>query len=131
MSKIFYWVMGAMLVALGALTLLYGYEKHAATKAKADMAVYQEAATTLSEQLETAHKSFRFDLDAINSVHETKGQIEKRTTEVKEKVDAVAKKVKAGELSSDAADAAYLDSMWETYCQRQDHPSCASRRDSR
>jgi len=131
MSKIFYWVIGAMFIALGALSLLYGYEKHSAAKAKADMAVYQEAATTLSDQLETAHKSFRFDLDTINSVHETKGQIEKRTTEVKEKVDAVAKKVKAGQISSDAADAAYLDSMWETYCQRQSDPACSSRGDSR
>jgi len=121
------YILGVLLLAIGILATMYTVEKHMATKAKADVAVYKEAASTLSDQLTTAHASFRFDLDAIEGAQKSKDQIQTRVVEVKEKVDAVSKKVKAGQISSTVADNAYLDSMWETYCQGQSDPSCSSR----
>lgn len=127
MNKITMWALGVCLLAIGILSIMYTVEKHTASKAKVDVAVYKEAATTLSDQLTTAHASFRFDLDAIEGAQKSKDQVQKRVVEVKEKVDAVSKKVKAGQISSNVADAAYLDSMWETYCERSSDPTCTKR----
>ncbi len=130
MSKLTMYILGAFLLAIGVLLTMYTVEKHSAAKAKADVAVYKEAASDLSGQLTTAHQSFRFDMDAVENANKNHDQIQTRVTEVKEKVDAVSKKVKAGQISSSDADSAYLDSMWETYCQRQSDPACTSRQSS-
>lgn len=131
MSKLTMYIIGVFLILLGILSIGYGWERHSAIKAKADMAVYKEAASELSGQLTTAHESFRFDMDAVSNSQKQHEQIQTRVTEVKEKVDAVSKKVKAGQISTVDADSAYLDSMWETYCQRQSDPACTSRTSSR
>lgn len=131
MSKIVSYMAGLAVIAIVTLSLLYSCERHTATKAVAEAQVATKAAQTLSQNLTEAHASYRVDLDAIQKAQSQKDILVSGATKVKEKVDAVAAKVEAGQLSDDAADDAYVDSMWEAYCQGSNDLACASRHPSK
>lgn len=126
MSKLFSWAIPALLVVIGLLVLLYGFERHSAVKARAEATVATQAAQTISQQLTEAHESFRVDLDAISKAEKAKSVILTNATKAKEKVDDVAAKVEANQLTPDASDAAYYNVMWEVYCQGSPDPACAT-----
>lgn len=127
MSKLTDYAFGVCLLGITILGILYSYERHSSVKAKAEAAKAVETAQSLSQELTEAHASFRIDLDAIKKAQDGKDKIVTTETKLKEKVDAVAAKVQAGQLSDDAADDVYVDSMWEAYCQRQDDSACSTR----
>lgn len=127
MSKLTEYGLGLCLIMITILGLLYSYERHSGAKAKAEVTQMTEVAQNLSQDLTEAHASYRIDLDAISKVQGEKDNIVAKTTVIKEKVDAVSAKVEAGQLSDAAADAAYYDSMWETYCQGSNDPACSAR----
>lgn len=127
MSKLTEWAFGMALLLIVLLGCLYGFERRSSVKAVAEAKVATDAAVGLSEDLQKAHDSFRIDLDAIQTAQDQKDELTEKAKQVEEKVDAIKQKVDKGQLSSAAADAAYLDSMWETYCQRQTDPACSTR----
>lgn len=117
-------------VLLGLLCLcgaLYGLQRHSLDKARGEARVAKEQAQNASQELTKARLSFRVDMDAIKNVQKAKDSLSQEATRIREKVDAVAKQVEDGQLSSAVADNYYLDSMWETYCQGTHDPSCSTR----
>lgn len=130
-SKVLAGVVLVLLVALLA-SLLYGSGQH-----KKNLS-YAETLAQTQEQLKQANDSLRkqqavatiTDTVVTSAVEKTKVAT-KKTQETVKKVDIITKQVANETISSADADAAYVDSMWEAYCEAKPaSDKCTSRQPS-
>ncbi len=127
-SKVLAGVVLVLIVAL-SVTLLYARREHAESLS------YAQSLALTQDQLKQANESLRkqavvadiTEAVVTTAVEKTKATT-KKTQETVKKVDTITKQVANETISSADADAAYVDSMWEAYCQAKPMADkCSSR----
>jgi replicative DNA helicase len=128
LTKVLASICGVLILVLCLCGFLYSSQRHSLIEARGQATFYKEKAQELSQSLVDLKASKKVDEQVTVQVESSKESLDTKINKTKETVDAVTKKVEKGEITDAAADAAYLNSMWEAYCEISDDPSCSSRK---
>ncbi len=134
MSTINKWLTGVIAALFLALAGSLLYVRIQATEIGANRKVLEQtqkelvdAQASLQKQSNLAKATDRIVTQTVVKTLDTKDKVEK----INSGVDIITKKVKNEEISTTAADLAYSNSMWETYCQvKPSDSNCSSRHPS-
>lgn len=118
----------AVLVALG--TGVYGYKQNVDLKAKTILlATAQQSIKDLNKSLEKQAIISKITDEVVNEAVSKTKEVTIKATELSNTVVRTNKGVVDGKINAAVADAIYIDSMWEAYCEA--NPSadkCTTRR---
>lgn len=131
MSALIKILIAAILILLGTVGVL-GYTAHSRAEALKDLAakkalVDQQVADlqkSIKTQQAIAVTTDKVTTEAVQKTEETTTKV----VETNKKVDKITKQVADEKISTADADAAYLSSMWDTFCEAQPaNGRCTSR----
>lgn len=128
MIKILLGIIVALVIALG---ISGWFLKHEITKLgslQADYATSQGYVKQLNKELADKIKIDKTTDGVVDKVNKENQTVETKISTIKEKVKSTSTKESKGEITPDAANTIYLDSMWRAYCQAHiPSPHCSSK----
>jgi len=115
-------LIGALAVLLGVIGFM-GMVAHSRAQQliqlKTQKALVDAQLLELQQSVKTQQHIAVTTDNVITKAAEETSKTTVKVVEVNKKVDKITKQVADEKISSGAADAAYLDSMWDTYCEAQ------------
>ncbi len=115
-------LIGALAVLLGlvcTMGMIAHMKSEALAKLKADKALVDQQVLELQTSVKTQQVVAKTTDVVVTKAAEETAKTTTKVVEANKKVDKITKQVADEKISTADADAAYLDSMWDTYCEAQ------------